>query len=176
MGTFPKGTPWRRSRVGCVNNDYYLKIALDKDLHKEYILYFMKEAGQVLKEKNMRVTPQRLCVYKALRQSNEHLTAEQIYQIVKNQFPATSFATVYTILQIFKDKGLAREIRIEFDKSRFEDRIDEHHHFQCTECKKIFDVDIPLCPALEKREVDGNLIQDLQGYFYGICKECRSKR
>jgi len=136
----------------------------------------MKESAEKLKESNIRITPQRLGVYRVLRQEARHLTAESIYEKVKKRLPGVSLATVYTILELFKEKNLAQEIRIKNDKSCFEIRVDGHHHFLCRECGRIFDVDIAPCPTLEKKEVDGHSIGAYQGYFYGICRECRKIR
>lgn len=128
-----------------------------------------------LKEKKIRITPQRLGVYQVLFEENRHLTAEEIYEKIKNTIPAVSLATVYTILDLFKEKGLIGEIRIEFDRSRFEARTTFHHHFLCKKCHKVLDVDKPPCPELERRQIDGHLIEKLQGYFYGTCKSCLKK-
>lgn len=135
----------------------------------------MKESAHVLKESNIRITPQRLGVYKILRQEARHLTVDEIYEKIKKRFPSVSLATVYTILELFKEKNLAQEIRIKNDKSCFEIRVDGHHHFLCKKCGQIFDVDITPCPSLEKKEVDGHLIGEHRGYFYGICRDCKKR-
>ncbi len=129
----------------------------------------------VLKENGIRVTPQRLGVYDVLCSENKHLTVEEIYRKIKVKFPAISLATVYTILELYARKNLVREIRITFDKSCFDGRMDSHHHFLCKKCAKIFDIDLQPCPALKRSEVNGHLIQELQGYFYGICRDCRGR-
>ena len=135
----------------------------------------VNNALNMFKEKGIRITPQRLAVYGMLCKGRNHFTADEIYEKIKLQLPGVSLATVYTVLELLKGKELVQEIRISFDKSQFEARIDSHHHFMCRECKKIFDIDMHPCPALEKNEVDGHKIEKLQGYFYGICKECRGK-
>ena len=71
----------------------------------------MKEAAQILKEKGIRLTPQRLGVFKALRNQERHFTVEQIYEKIKNNFPAISLATVYSILELLKEN---RGLLIEF--------------------------------------------------------------
>lgn len=130
---------------------------------------------QTLKDKGIRVTSQRCEVYSFLCRENTHLTAEEIYEKIKTKLPAMSLATVYSILELFQEKGLVKEIRIDFGKSCFEGRTDIHHHFFCNKCKTIIDIDMPLCSSLEKREVNGHKIESVQGYFYGICKNCQNK-
>jgi Fur family peroxide stress response transcriptional regulator len=135
----------------------------------------MNEAVKKLKEKNIRITPQRVQIYNMLIKEKKHLTAEEIYEKIRRVIPAVSLATVYTALDIFKEKELIEEIRIRFDKSCFGARTDRHHHFLCRVCGKIFDIDIPPCPTLQKMEVEGNAIEELQGYFYGRCRKCLEK-
>jgi Fur family peroxide stress response transcriptional regulator len=134
----------------------------------------VKEIVDVFKQKGIRATPQRLEVYKVLQNQSGHLPVEAIYEKIKDKLPGLSLATVYSILELFRDKKLAGEVWIKSDKVCFESRPDIHHHFYCRACGKISDLDIPGCAALTSKEVAGNLIEDLQGYFYGVCFKCRS--
>ena len=135
----------------------------------------MEETSQILREHQIKVTPQRLSVYMAVN-GKEHLSVEEIYQRARKKIPAISLGTVYSILENFKQKGLLREIKIDFDKSLYEKRDDVHHHFLCRSCNKIFDVDMPVCGALQNCAIDGHVIEDFQGYFYGICRACQEKK
>ena len=135
----------------------------------------MNETSQVLRDKNIKVTPQRLSVYMAFN-GKGHLSADEVYQKARKKVPAISLGTVYSVLENFKNNGLVREIKIDFDKSLYECRNDTHHHFLCQRCKKIFDVEMPVCSALRNCAVDGHAIKDFQGYFYGICRDCQKER
>jgi len=135
----------------------------------------MEKGVKLFKQHNIRVTQQRLAVYAALLDGEKHLTAEEIHEKVKLGNPAISFATVYTILDILKKKGLINEIRIRFDKSSYEARMEWHHHFLCKQCGTIIDIDIDPCPSLRRKSVSGHRIESLQGYFYGICKNCQRR-
>jgi Fur family peroxide stress response transcriptional regulator len=132
----------------------------------------MQENTRKLKQLGIRITPQRLAVYKVLA-AGGHLSVETIYKKIRKDFPAVSLATVYTILEAFRNKRIISEIRIKFNKSHFELRSDRHHHFFCNQCGRIFDIDIPECSSLQKGQVQGHLIQQVQGYFYGVCSNCR---
>ncbi len=135
----------------------------------------MEKSFKSLSETDIRVTPQRIAVYKILSEG-KHLSADFVYKKVKKMFPSISFATVYTILQLFKDRGLVLETRIDFERSTFEIMSRPHHHFMCKSCKKIIDIDIPPCDTLKNMEVNGLKIESFQGYFYGLCKDCRGKK
>jgi Fur family peroxide stress response transcriptional regulator len=126
----------------------------------------------ILKEKDIKITPQRIGVLKILKEDTIHFTVEDIYEKSKKAFPSISLATVYSILELFKEKMLVQEIRIDFNRSRFESRLDKHHHFLCSQCGGIFDIDIPECPTLERGKVGGHAIESHHGYFYGVCKNC----
>ena len=134
----------------------------------------MKKSVEILKENNIKVTPQRLGVYNILLKGNRHYKAEEIYDKVTKEFPTISLGTVYSILEILKERGLVEEIRIDFQRSYFDVAKERHHHFQCKRCKKIYDVDMPHCEALKKGVVAGHKIEEFQGYFYGICSKCRN--
>ena len=135
----------------------------------------MERGVEILKNHGIRITQQRLAIYKVLLDKGGHFTAEDIYGKIKADNPAVSLATVYTILEVFKEKGLVNEIRIRFGKSDYEARTEWHHHFLCARCKVIYDIDIELCPSLKKKQVDGHSIERLQGYFYGTGKKCKGK-
>ena len=126
----------------------------------------------VLRDKEIKITPQRIGVLKILKEGRRHFTVEDIYGEIKKAFPSISLATVYSILELFREKMLVQEIRIDFNRSRFEPRVDKHHHFLCSRCGEIFDIDIPECPTLEKGKVGGHVIESHHGYFYGVCKNC----
>ncbi len=132
----------------------------------------MENSLRVLNQNDIRPTQQRLEVYRTLMKKGKHLTADEIYEKIKLRMPAVSLATVYTVLDLFKQKKLINEIRIQFDKSCYEVRIDPHHHFFCKVCKKIIDLNLIPCQALEEGKIEGNIIEELQGYFYGTCKDC----
>ena len=136
----------------------------------------MNKALKTLKEKGIRITPQRIEVFRVILESKAHLSAEVIYEKIKNRLPAISLATVYNILEILREKGMVSEIRIQFDKSLYEERTDMHHHFLCRNCVKIYDIDNLCCEALKSRTVDGHSISSIQGYFYGVCKNCQGDR
>ena len=133
----------------------------------------MQETINIFKEHDIRATHQRVALYKLLAGCKEHLTADQIYEKIHKKMPSLSLATIYATLEIFKKKGLVNEVRIDFSRSCFDVRREGHHHFLCKKCKKIFDVDMDPCPTLKKKGVDGHSIEEFQGYFYGICRECK---
>ncbi|MDD5583453.1 MAG: Fur family transcriptional regulator [Candidatus Omnitrophica bacterium] len=135
----------------------------------------MKECIRLLKEKGVKITAQRIAVFELLRKNREHLTVERIFEEVKRKFPAVSLGTIYAVLFVLRHKGLVSEVRIVPDKASFEARTDVHHHFYCTKCERVSDIAMPFCQTIERREIEGNIIEECHGYFYGVCKQCRKK-
>jgi len=133
----------------------------------------MKNSVEKLKTRHIRVTPQRAALYKIITAARGHLTVDDVYAKMQEHFPAISLATVYAILSLYAEKNIISEMRIDFDRSCFEARTDAHHHFYCKQCKRIFDIDLHPCPALQNGAVEGHAIEKLHGYFYGTCKVCR---
>jgi len=132
----------------------------------------MNETSQILRDKNIKVTPQRLSVYMAFN-GKGHLSVDEVCQRARKSVPAISLGTVYSILENFKNKGIVSEIKIDFEKSLYELKNSTHHHFLCRQCKKIFDVEMPVCSALKNCAIEGHKIEDFQGYFYGTCRDCQ---
>ena len=135
----------------------------------------MKQAREVLKGLGIRVTPQRVAVYQVLSRLRGHLSVEQVYEVVREKVPAISLATVYAVIQAFLDKGLIKALYIDCERLFFDMRMDNHPHFLCQRCRRIVDLDVEICPGLEGRVVDGHTITSFEGYFYGVCRDCRKR-
>ena len=99
-----------------------------------------EEVIQILKDKGLRVTPQRFSVYANLLSRSDHPTAEQILQDLNKDFPVTSQATIYSSLQALKEVGLIKEVLLEESASRYEANMQPHHHFLCNHCGVIEDI------------------------------------
>ncbi|MFH1929461.1 MAG: transcriptional repressor [Chloroflexota bacterium] len=131
-----------------------------------------------LRERGGRLTPQRVAVLKVLATSDQHPSAEQIYEHVKADFPMTSLATVYKTLALLVEMGELLEIRFCGDSTRYDGRIAHSHpHLICVKCKKIEDLELaPLNPlSKEVAERTGYCILRHRLDFFGICPECQEE-
>jgi len=132
-----------------------------------------------LKEKRLRLTPQRLAVVKILATSQEHLSVEGIYQRVKADFPVTSLATIYKIINVLKNVGELMELGFVDDCNRYDGaRPFPHPHLICIRCRKILDPDISTLTELPKEleEKTGFQIINHRLDFFGICPECQREK
>ena len=129
-----------------------------------------------LKEKGIVPTPQRIAILQLIKEKEQHFTADEIYHIVKENYPSISFATVYNNLEKLVEGGEISQLSIRKDKASYISCYDwdtsNHHHFFCNSCKKLYDVQL-VCPYANAVEFNGHKITDRAAYLYGICKDCR---
>ena len=88
----------------------------------------------------IKLTPQRLAIFKFLNGNRSHPSADDIFNAVKKDFPTMSFATVYNTMDALKSKGAIRELTIESGKKRYDPDCSQHHHLICVECKIVVDI------------------------------------
>jgi Fur family peroxide stress response transcriptional regulator len=129
---------------------------------------------KVCRRKDLRLTPQRLEIFKRLAQATDHPTAEKLHQRLMELMPTLSLDTVYRTLGTFLEIGLISKVETIESQARFEVSEVQHHHLICEQCKKIID--------FEWKQVDDAVLPDeIQslGNFerknvvvYGTCQDC----
>jgi len=133
----------------------------------------LKEKLEVLKQKGHFLTSSRLMVLDYLLESKSHPTADEIYNALKKKLPSLSKATVYNTLKLFTELGVAREIKVEREKSRFEARTDPHVHFTCVKCKAVFDIEKQIVKF--PKSVENHKVMFGDVFLYGICESCQRR-
>src|SRR5829696_7539122 len=126
-----------------------------------------------LQARGMRVTPQRLAVHAALQALGRHSTAEEVLERVHGTVPGVSLPTVYAALELLADLGLAA--RVQAGRAvRFDPRTQPHHHFVCTSCGAVTDLDaeLELGPALERVRAQGGEAAGAEVIVRGLCADC----
>jgi Fur family peroxide stress response transcriptional regulator len=130
------------------------------------------KAVSKLKKAGFRATPQRIAILQLLyRDVRWHPTADTIYHELKRRFPSLSPAALYSSLQTLKKAGLIQELSIRRDRVSYDPIPLPHHHFYCEQCGRIFNINIT-CPIADRRNFNGNRVNEVQAYFYGICSNC----
>jgi Fur family transcriptional regulator, peroxide stress response regulator len=104
---------------------------------------------KTLKAKGLRVTPQRFAVYANLLSRTDHPTVEQILVDLNQYCPVSSQATIYSSLQALRTAGLIREVLLEAGVSRYDAKVEPHHHFHCQQCGSIEDIGWDALPVVE---------------------------
>lgn len=92
-----------------------------------------------LKEKGLKVTPQRVAIYEAIVKLNNHPTAEHVIDYIKKNHPNISVGTVYKVLDSLVENELIKKVKTEKDIMRYDAILSNHHHLYCSESEKIVD-------------------------------------
>ena len=129
---------------------------------------------QICQEHRLKITPQRVAIYRELFNSNSHPTADTIYQNVKKEYPNISFDTVNRTLLTFAQIGVLEVVEIFGGAKRFDTDVKNHHHLHCVQCGQIQDF---INDDYDNLDVPA----DIHNYFQvkskrvvlkGICKAC----
>ena len=129
-----------------------------------------------LRQRECRITPQRLAILNAFIQSDQHPSVEQVYDQVRINFPTTSLATVYKTVTLLKDVGEMLEIGFADGRNRYDGKKPyPHPHLVCTQCNRIVDPEVTLLDRLtsEVSQSTGYKIVSHQLEFFGICPACQ---
>lgn len=126
----------------------------------------------------LRMTNQREIILRELQKSKQHLTADELYEIVKQIMPRISLATVYRNLEILSEAGIIGKLEVSGRQKRFDYEAEEHDHIYCVVCHRVDNLEID---RESVREVGWNsdMGYAIQGYrleVAGICPECQCKR
>jgi Fe2+ or Zn2+ uptake regulation protein len=134
----------------------------------------MAELTELLRERGMRVTSQRLLIDRALRDDGGHLTAEQVHDLVEPMLPGVTQQTVYSTLALLTELGVARRVSAPGPSARFESRTDDHHHAVCERCGAITDLDVrvPMARAVGAAREQGFEPGTASVTVLGLCARC----
>ncbi|MFL0245950.1 Fur family transcriptional regulator [Candidatus Clostridium stratigraminis] len=137
----------------------------------------MDNLTEVFKDKKLKLTPQRIAVYKYLKATKEHPSAEVIYKALQPEYSTMSLATVYKALKTLVEVGLIQELNVGEGNFRYDGNMCDHSHIQCLSCGRVDDIEGFCLSDLNqtiKSHTDYEVLTN-QVYFYGLCKECQNK-
>ena len=97
---------------------------------------------------SLELTKQRHSVLRVIRESDKHLTANEVFDDARRLLPGISFATVYNSLRYLKNEGLIGEIRFGTGAKLYDRKLTRHDHAICNECGKLVDLEVPLPDGL----------------------------
>jgi Fur family peroxide stress response transcriptional regulator len=122
-----------------------------------------------------RDTKQREAILRILQNTRSHPTADQIYDEVRKDIPNISKGTVYRNLQVLQEDGAISELNLNGTLSIYEAKQEEHYHFRCEKCGRVFDLDEPVDKELDERisKNTGFTVSHHQTEFRGLCKDCQ---
>lgn len=119
-------------------------------------------------------TKQRKTVLQVIRESERHLTANDVFEGARRLLPGISFATVYNSLRYLKQEGLIGEVRFGTDAARYDRKLTRHDHAICNSCGKLVDLDLPIPGKLFKQAAELSRFQadSIELTLRGLCPEC----
>ena len=140
----------------------------------------------LLRTNGLKVTSQRIAILEVLNnRPGKHMTAEEIYDYVRKEYPDIGLATVYRTIQLLSELSLIDKlnlddgyVRYEIGAKNHENSSHHHHHLICLECGNIYAFQDDLLENLENRiqETLGFEVSDHEVKLYGLCKNCIGRK
>ncbi len=122
------------------------------------------------------MTRQRRVILEELRKLRSHPTADELYELVREQLPRISLGTVYRNLEILSQCGLIQKLELGGPQRRFDGNVAEHCHVRCTRCGRVADVAMAPPAGLDESaraasdyEIVGHRLE-----FVGLCPQCQA--
>lgn len=121
----------------------------------------------------IKLTKKRRLIYELLATRRDHPSAEEIFILAKSKIPEISLATVYNCLEALVRGGLIKQVVHEKGATRYCSNLYKHHHFYCTKCGKVYDIEgsDQVCHLCVKVPT-GFEISEFDIVLRGICNQC----
>lgn len=128
------------------------------------------------REASLKVTPQRVAVYQALVETDEHPSAEMVFRRVRRTYPNISLDTVNRTLLTLSEIGVAFIVEGSGDAKRFDANLGDHQHFRCMKCRRIMDFHHEPFDriAVPKSLTGGFTVLRTTVFVEGVCDRCRA--
>jgi Fur family peroxide stress response transcriptional regulator len=104
------------------------------NVNKQEIEKRMKRFEEVCRNSGLKLTHQRMEIFREVAKTGEHPDAEKVYKGVRERMPTMSLDTVYRTLWMLKDLGLITTLGSSRERTRFDANLNRHHHFICVRC------------------------------------------
>jgi len=132
-----------------------------------------QDLSTALRERGMRVTPQRIVVHRALRDLDRHVTADELLDAVCDRLPNVSLPTIYATLELLEQLGMVRRVQ-RAGTTLFDPRPEPHHHLVCSTCGSVEDLESELdSSALERAAGRHGFVHErVEALVHGRCRGC----
>lgn len=130
-----------------------------------------------IQSRPLKYSEKRLVILRALLDSNRHLTAEELYSIVKDKDASIGIATIYRTLRLFTECGISGELTLDGSTTRYYPALGKahHDHLICIKCGKVVNI---VSPGIEKTQEklareNGFTLESHRLDLFGICSDCQ---
>jgi Fur family ferric uptake transcriptional regulator len=132
---------------------------------------------KTLKEKGLKLTPQRRLIIDAIHETDANLTAEEIVSHVQARMPEVNKSTIYRTLDLLERNGCVFKSELADHAIYHHAEEGHHHHLVCSQCGKTIDCDEDLFESVERSlgKKHGFKVSFNHMVISGLCKECSSK-
>ena len=130
-----------------------------------------EELTAAFRERGLKITPQRVAIFRALHGNTAHPAAETVYASVADGMPSISLRTVYQTLNDLAEMGEINALDLGTGSARFDPNVGEHHHLVCDRCGSVTDVHVDVS-GLEPSDLRGFRVDAAQVIFRGRCASC----
>ena len=123
----------------------------------------------------IRLTRQREAVLHVIQQADKHLTAQEVYDRVRQQLPGIAYGTVYNALSYLMQAGLVQVVNVGNGPALYDRNLNRHDHLVCRHCGKVLDYAFrDLEQAMDQvAKATGFRIERAQALFVGLCPDCQ---
>ncbi len=124
----------------------------------------------------LRFTSQRRCVFDVLLNKRDHPTATEVFRRAKSRISSISLATVYNCLETLVECGLARQVHIDREPTRYCPNLLEHGHFVCSVCGEVWDIEVPSGggAGMPYRLPEDATVISADVTLHGLCPRCNA--
>jgi Fe2+ or Zn2+ uptake regulation protein len=132
------------------------------------------ELAELLRERGLRATSQRVVMHRLLRDRDRHVSAEELLAEAGERLPGVSLPTVYSTLELFEQLGIVRRVNGGGGTLLWDTRTDTHHHMICRSCGRIEDMETPLDLERARRSAarTGFEPDRAEVVVSGLCADC----
>ncbi len=134
--------------------------------------------ARFLEEHSLKQTKQREAILEVFLHARGHVTSEEIYAAVRDQYPNIGYTTVYRTMKLLCEAGLAHERHFDDGITRYEIEHEHHDHLVCVKCGKIIEFECAMIEATQEKIADryGFRVLRHRHELYGHCPDCRDDR
>src|SRR5262245_1354640 len=125
---------------------------------------------QRVREKGLKLTPQRMAIVRELATDTSHPTAQELYERLLPELPTMSFATVYNTLAALTEAGLCAARSLTRGPARFDPNTEQHDHAVCDRCGQV--IDVRRVRAGSPDSLSGFRVRAVERIYRGLCASC----
>jgi len=127
----------------------------------------IKQIKNKLKNKGLKVTPQRMAILEAIYKLNNHPTADNIAEYIRKIHPGIATGTIYKVLETLVENQLIKKVKTDRDIMRYDGHTGHHHHLYSLDSDRIEDyndeeLDKKLKDHFRKKGIPGFEIDEIK--------------